>query len=176
MDYKKINEEIERFLESNNHILDHIKNLYPENMEEDLTDEYIDIVIDALEDVLRPQELDKYKETLKITRRINQFDNYSYIQYLVHGYYGEDRIISGRLSLQANADGRNDTNEVIFSGFTRNPIGKIERRYTFNPNFIFSNIQTIIEELTEEMVNARKQSLKADQAYIDYVRETGDLS
>lgn len=176
MNIKKLNEEIEKILESNNPILDEIKDLYPQDMQEDLTDEYIDIVIDELESVLRPEELDKYKETLKISRRVNHSDNYCYMQYLVHGYYGEDRIISGRLSLSAKGDGNNETNEVIFSGFTRNPIGQIEKRYSFNPRFMFANIETIVEELTQEMVEARKQSLKADQAYIDYVKETGDLS
>ena len=176
MDIKKLNEEIEQELNSNNPILDRIKELNPENIQQDLTSQYKDYIIESLEDLLRPEELNKYSETLKVSKRITHWPNSSYIQYSIFGLYGEDRVISGRISVQANVNGNNSTNEDIRSGFTRNPIGKIENRYDFNPNFIFSDVDTIINELVDEMKKARQQSLNADQAYIDYVRRTGDLS
>ena len=176
MSLKKLNEEIEEVLDSNNPILDRIKKEYPENVEEDLTEQYKDYVIESLEDLLSPEELDKYISNLKISKRVTHWPNSSYIEYSIFGLYGESRVISGRISVQANANGNNSTNEDIRSGFTRNPIGKIENRYNFNPNFIFSDVDTIIDELVDEMKKARQQSLNADQAYIDYVRRTGDLS
>ena len=171
-----LNEEIEQTLNSSNPILDKIKELYPENIEEDLTQQYKDYVIEPLEDLLRPEELNKYISNLKISKRVTHWPNSSYIEYSIFGLYGEDRVISGRISVQANINGNNSTNEDIRSGFTRNPIGRIENRYNFNPNFIFSDVDTIIDELVDEMKKARQQSLNADKAYIDYVRRTGDLS
>ena len=176
MNLKKLNEEIEEILDSNNPILARIKKEYPENIEEDLTAQYKDYVIQSLEDLLRPDEMNTYLQNLKITRRVTHFDNASYIRYSIFGLYGEDRVISASMSVQANTDGNTTTDETVFAGFTRNPIGKIENRYTFSPDMIFQDVENIIVELTSEMEWARKQSLSADQAYIDYVRRTGDLS
>jgi hypothetical protein len=176
MNVKKLNEEIEQELSSKNDLLDKIKQLYPENIEEDLTAQYRDFVIESLEDLLRPEELDKYAGNLKISKRVTHWPNSSYIEYLIFGLYSEDSVISGRISVQANANGNNSTSEDIRSGFTRNPIGKIENRYNFNPNFIFSDVDTIINELVDEMKKARQQSIRGTQGYIDYVRRTGDLS
>ena len=176
MNIKKLNEEIEQILGSNNAILDRIKKEYPENIEEDLTEQYKDYIIESLEDLLRPDELNEYSETLKVGKKVIHWPNCSYMDYSIFGLYGKDSVIRGRIYVQANINGNNSTNETIFSGPTNNPIGKIENSYNFNPNFIFSDIDTIINELVDEMKKARQQSLNADQAYIDYVIRTGDLS
>ena len=124
MNLKKLNEEIEQELSSNNDILDKIKQLYPENIEEDLTAQYKDYVMESLEDLLRPEELDKYISNLKISKRVTHWPNSSYLEYSIFGLYSEDSVISGRISVQANTNGNNSTNEDIRAGFTRNPIGK----------------------------------------------------
>ena len=90
MDIKKLNEEIEQTLSSNNPILDRIKEVNPENIQEDLTSQYKDYIIESLEDLLRPEEVNKYSETLKVNKRVTHWPNSSYIEYSIFGLYGED--------------------------------------------------------------------------------------
>lgn len=176
----KIGELINKFqhiIENKSDIYSRIKKEYPEPVEKDLTSKYIDVVLDSLEDLLRPEEYDTYKNSLKIKKGISYpLETVAYMYYQIFGLYGEDRVISARFGVQASDVGKVTSNYNIFSGFTRNPIGRIDSDYIVAPEKIFENESMIIREMASDMENARERSLQADKAYIDYVARTGDLS
>lgn len=63
----------------------------------------------------------------------------------------------------------------ICSGFTANPIGRIEENYTCKRGFE-TDYKEEFKTVLKYMIDARKASIRADKAYCDYVVRTGDLS
>lgn len=63
----------------------------------------------------------------------------------------------------------------ICSGFTANPIGRIEENYICKRGFA-TDYKKEFNTILKYMIEARKKSIRADKAYCDYVVRTGDLS
>lgn len=111
------------------------------------------------------------KNTAEVTLR--QWDkNWSIT---VRARYGESccgaYVWQGSFSWNAQA---NKGNMDIYSGFTGNPIGRVEDRYTCNreggTNYLFE-----FDTLLRYMLEARKTSLAKDADYCKFVAETGCL-
>lgn len=176
MNIKKLNEDIEKLLESENSILDKIKSLYPENIEEDLTEEYKDYVIEALEGLLNSDQMDTYLKSLQITKRVSHQTYHSYMEYSIFGRWGDGVIRADMHLTVAVTQGVLENYITILAGSSNNPIGSSKDKYRFNPDFIFSDTHYIIQDLCDKMQVATKAALASSRSYSDYVRRTGDLS
>lgn len=181
MNVKKLNEELKKLVISESEkLFNEFKNVYPDPVEEDLTSEYLYDIVDVLEPILKDDELKKYKDTVKVTFRVSYpMNTVGYVRILIYGSYSDESILKGEISLQARSDSENDDHArmEVFAGFLHNPIGQIRNRWTLNnPRSIFYDQEGLIKNLINKMADAMKASKRADQAYIDYVARTGDLS
>ena len=179
MDFKQINKELSKFTESLGTFED-FKEVYPEAVEEDLTDKYIDLLIEKVSPAIgKEEQIEKYKNNVKITKRVSYpMETVGYVRYGIHGLYYNESVLRGEVSLQVRSDSPNveKGNMEVFAGFLHNPIGQIRNKFTFNYQYILNDADGLIKDLINEMAIAMKQSRKADQAYVDYVARTGDLS
>ena len=165
---------------SSKKVFEEFKKVFPEPLEEDLKEDYMDLVIDKIFPVLKDDtEREKYRDSLKIVRIVSYpMDTVGYVRYYITGEYSKEHILRGDFSLQT----REDTNEdyasmSVFAGFLHNPIGQIRNNYKLNnPMSVLNNPDKLMENLVQEMADAMEASHRADQAYIDYVKRTGDLS
>ena len=71
-------------------------------------------------------------------------------------------------------DSKNEGTMNIYSGFTGNPIGRIDDRYTCRRP-CGTDYKAEFELILDYMIKARGGSLADNQAYCDFVRRTGCL-
>lgn len=103
---------------------------------------------------------------------VREWDNG--FRFMVYAPYHKDCNGTYRIGGSFTFD-RGEYTMNIFAGFTANPIGQIDDRYTCNrPNG--TNYIDEFDTILSYIFDARIRSLKADRAYIQYVIETGDLS
>lgn len=181
MEIKKLNEEMKKlFISESEELFNEFKNLYPEPIEEDITSEYLYDIINAVKPFLKEDELKKYKDNVKVTLRVSYpMETVGYLHISIYGSYYNESILKGEISLQTRSDSEKGdyTNMEVFAGFLHNPIGQIKHSWTLkNPRSILYDQEGLIMNLIKEMADAMEASRKADQAYIDYVARTGDLS
>lgn len=117
------------------------------------------------------KELEFIKDTAEVTLR--QWDNNWSLT--VRARYGES--CCGAYVWQGYFSWNSETNKGsmdIYSGFTGNPIGRVEDRYTCNreggTNYLFE-----FDTLLRYMLEARKTSLAKDADYCNFVAKTGCL-
>lgn len=179
MNIKQLNEELEKLLESEN-IFNVFKEIYPEPFEEDLTDKYLDLLIEKVSPAIsNEKEIETYKNNVKITKIVSYpMDTVGYVRVHINGEYYNESVLRGSISLQTRLDSDKDYASMdVFAGFLHNPIGQIRNSWTINnPSLILNNEDKLIKELIDEMADAMKRSRAADKAYGDYVARTGDLS
>lgn len=181
MNIKKLNEELKKLVISESEkLFNEFKNVYPDPIEEDLTSEYLYDIVDILEPILKEDELKKYKDNVKVTFNVSYpMDTVGYVRILIYGSYFNESILKGEISLQTRSDSEkgDQAHMEVFAGFLHNPIGQIKHRWTLNnPRSILYDQERLVKNLINEMADAMKASKRADQAYIDYVARTGDLS
>ena len=168
---KKISESMDVF--------NSFKEKYPEPFEEDITDKYIDFLMEKVSPAIGNEEqIKRYRDSVKITKRVSYpTDHTGYISVHIRGYYHNESMINGQVSLQTNPTSKDYASMEVFAGFLHNPIGQIRNRYTLNnPLSLLNNENALMEDLINEMADAMKSSRSASKAYVDSVRRTGDMS
>lgn len=117
------------------------------------------------------EELDNIKKTAKVEyiKNGSNFRIYVWCKYdeSCCGVY----IWRGEFAYYGDGNSRME----IFSGFTANPIGQIKEVYTCERPF-GTDYKKEFNTILNFMINARIRSKRADEAYCNYVAETGDLS
>lgn len=123
----------------------------------------------------------KNKNLLFSEKELENIKNSAYVYYnkLENGYYLKlwcryNKDYSGSYYWSGEVRFDNDGGHVtIFSGFTANPIGRIERTYTITSKMDYNNAFNTILDL---MKHARTSTLEAYKQYRNYAIETGNLS
>ena len=68
MNIKQLNEALSKFLESES-VFNAFKEIYPKPMEEDLTDKYLDLLIEKVSPAIgKEEQIETYKNNVKITK------------------------------------------------------------------------------------------------------------
>ena len=177
--FKSLTEELDKFLESES-VFNIFKEKYPEPFEEDITDKYLDLLIEKVSPAIgKEEQIETYKNKVKITKIVSYpMDTVGYIRIHINGEYYTESVLRGSISLQTRSDSDKDYASMdVFAGFLHNPIGQIRHSWTLNnPLMILNNEDALVKEMIGEMADAMKQSRAADKAYCDYVARTGDLS
>lgn len=179
MNIKQLNEALSKFLESES-VFNAFKEIYPEPFEEDLTDKYLDLLIEKVSPAIgKEEQIETYKNNVKITKIVSYpMDTVGYVRIHINGEYYKESVLRGSVSLQTRSDSDKDYASMdVFAGFLHNPIGQIRNSWTINnPLMILNNEDALIKEMIDEMAVAMKRSRAADKAYGEYVARTGDLS
>ena len=160
-------------------VFNSFKEKYPEPFEEDITDKYIDLLMEKVSPVIGNEEqIKRYRDNVKITKRVSYpAEHTGYIIVHIRGYYYDESMINGHVSLQTNPTSKDHASMEVFAGFLHNPIGQIRNRYTLNnPLSLLNDEDALIKDLINEMADAMKSSRSASKAYVDYVKRTGDMS
>ena len=161
-------------------VFNSFKEKYPEPFEEkDITDKYIDFLMEKVSPAIGNEEqIKRYRDSVKITKRVSySAEHTGYVRVSIRGYYYNESMINGHVSLQTNPTSKDHTSMEVFAGFLHNPIGQIRNRYTLNnPLSILNDEDAVIKDLIREMADAMESSRSASKSYADYVRRTGDMS
>lgn len=139
-------------------------------MEKILTEEFINISKNK-ELNFTEEELQNIEKTAKVS--ITQTKTGFYLS--IYCCYYESCCGSYLWKSSFDYKENSDSYMRIYSGFTANPIGRIEENYICKRPYGI-DFEEEFEKLIKYMIQARKASIKASEAYCEYVKRTGDLS